>query len=302
MSESHPMDHQEALERELGLQIVQRLHGLIRATRLYDESNQSLQRQLQDFVPLLSALREEELALVGMGDNFYVNGLRLRAQASQVPLFRSLLEEFESHGLGALRFLPGLTSRECAAFLRLLVAARTPEQAERLPEDAAAAGILRIVPVRAASCATWRRPRGRGRDPRRHRRAARARQTFTRTLSGTRNLLTRTARTGRPALRQAKRIVQPVVDGIMKNEYSILGMVALKDHDEYTYAHCLNVSILSVGWATSSASIARRSPTSGSPPCCTTWARSASRRMSSTTPERCLPRSGGRSAAIRWRA
>jgi HD-GYP domain-containing protein (c-di-GMP phosphodiesterase class II) len=36
------------------------------------------------------------------------------------------------------------------------------------------------------------------------------------------------------------------VDSIMKNEFSILGLTALKEHDEYTYAHCVNVSLLSV--------------------------------------------------------
>jgi HD-GYP domain-containing protein (c-di-GMP phosphodiesterase class II) len=56
----------------------------------------------------------------------------------------------------------------------------------------------------------------------------------------------RAAQTGRPDLRQAKRLVQPVVDSIMKHEYSIVGMTALKEHDEYTYAHCVNVSVLSV--------------------------------------------------------
>src|SRR5262249_3840356 len=51
----------------------------------------------------------------------------------------------------------------------------------------------------------------------------------------------------KPDLRFAKRLIQPVVDNIMKNEYSIVGLTALKSHDEYTYAHCVNVSTLSVG-------------------------------------------------------
>jgi HD-GYP domain-containing protein (c-di-GMP phosphodiesterase class II) len=65
-------------------------------------------------------------------------------------------------------------------------------------------------------------------------------------MAGARSLLTRTEQTQRPALRQAKRLVQPIVDSLMKNEYSILGLTALKDHDEYTYAHCVNVSVLSI--------------------------------------------------------
>jgi HD-GYP domain-containing protein (c-di-GMP phosphodiesterase class II) len=63
---------------------------------------------------------------------------------------------------------------------------------------------------------------------------------------GTKKIVLRAKQTGRPDLRHAKRLVQPVVDSIMKHEYSIVGLTALKDHDEYTYAHCVNVSILSV--------------------------------------------------------
>ena len=56
----------------------------------------------------------------------------------------------------------------------------------------------------------------------------------------------RTARTGRPALQQARRVVQPIVDQLLQAEHSLVGLTALKRHDEYTYAHCVNVSILSI--------------------------------------------------------
>ena len=65
-------------------------------------------------------------------------------------------------------------------------------------------------------------------------------------MLGTKKIVLRARQTGRPDLRHAKRLVQPVVDSIMKHEYSIVGLTALKDHDEYTYAHCVNVSVLSV--------------------------------------------------------
>jgi HD-GYP domain-containing protein (c-di-GMP phosphodiesterase class II) len=75
---------------------------------------------------------------------------------------------------------------------------------------------------------------------------ARARRVYQGAVAGTARALAQTARSGRPALQQARRVVQPLVDRIMKNEYSILGLAALKEHDEYTYAHCVNVSVLSI--------------------------------------------------------
>ncbi|HUK63075.1 MAG TPA: HD domain-containing phosphohydrolase, partial [Dongiaceae bacterium] len=45
---------------------------------------------------------------------------------------------------------------------------------------------------------------------------------------------------------QARRVVQPVVDQVMRDSDTLVGLTALKQHDEYTYVHCVNVSILSV--------------------------------------------------------
>ena len=247
MTEPRRRDADEAREMELGFKMVSRLHGLLRSARLYDETNQTYQRQLAEFMELLAGdIAQDEIALVGMGEYFYINGTRLRANAGQVALFRSLLEEFESRSLAALRFMPGLTSAEVTAFLKLLVAARAPEQAERLPEVMAEAGILRIIPVRARDLRTlMTAPEAPTDDAQAER--GRARATYRKVVRGTRSLMVRTARTGRPALRQAKRIVQPLVDSIVKHEYSILGLAALKDHDEYTYAHCVNVSVIATG-------------------------------------------------------
>jgi HD-GYP domain-containing protein (c-di-GMP phosphodiesterase class II) len=70
---------------------------------------------------------------------------------------------------------------------------------------------------------------------------------FWRAVVGTKKVLLRARQTGRPDLRHAKRVVQPIVDTVMKSEYTLVGLTALKDHDEYTYAHCVNVAVLSVG-------------------------------------------------------
>jgi HD-GYP domain-containing protein (c-di-GMP phosphodiesterase class II) len=75
---------------------------------------------------------------------------------------------------------------------------------------------------------------------------ARARTTFWHSVAGSKSVLQNTARTGKPAMNLARRVVQPLVDTLMKEEYSILGLTALKNHDEYTYAHCVNVSLLSI--------------------------------------------------------
>ncbi len=47
-------------------------------------------------------------------------------------------------------------------------------------------------------------------------------------------------------IKKAKRVITSIVNTIIDHEQILLGMTTIKDHDEYTYFHCANVSILSV--------------------------------------------------------
>src|SRR5262249_58421343 len=109
------------------------------------------------------------------------------------------------------------------------------------------ASIQNIVPLPAAQLEAEDLVRDLDDLPKPQQERARAKQVFWRAVVGTKKVVLRARQTGRPDLRHAKRVVQPIVDTVMKSEYTLVGLTALKDHDEYTYAHCVNVSVLSVG-------------------------------------------------------
>ena len=48
------------------------------------------------------------------------------------------------------------------------------------------------------------------------------------------------------SMRKTKRVVESMVDLILEEEQLLIGMTSIKDYDEYTYNHSVNVSILSV--------------------------------------------------------
>jgi HD-GYP domain-containing protein (c-di-GMP phosphodiesterase class II) len=47
-------------------------------------------------------------------------------------------------------------------------------------------------------------------------------------------------------IKKAKRIVETMVDQLLEDEHLLLSLTAIKDYDEYTYHHMVNVSILSM--------------------------------------------------------
>ena len=135
---------------------------------------------------------------------------------------------------------------EIERFFQIFAAAEDTALAERLAETIEEAAIehVRVVPPSELDGDDFARELDQQPTPQGER--VRARKVFWRAVLGTRKVLLRTQQSGRPDLRQAKRLVQPIVDNIMEHEYSIVGLTALKDHDEYTYAHCVNVSVLSI--------------------------------------------------------
>lgn len=236
------------LVAELGAALVLRLSALMRTARTYDVSNQAFQRQTAEFMTLIRRLldEEDEVALVVVADYLYLNGVRIKANSSLLGAYHSLMAEFDRRQVGGLRFLQTVHEAEVERFFQVFLAADDPALAERLPEMVAEAMIESIVPVPASDFDAEDLARELDDQPKPAQERARAKRVFWRAVLGTKRIVLRARQTGRPDLRHAKRVVQPIVDSILKHEYSIVGLTALKDHDEYTYSHCVNVSVLSI--------------------------------------------------------
>lgn len=242
----HEDSDERRLESILGPQLITRLHGLLRGVRIYDLSNQAIRDQLRETLVLIAEAMADELTVVAIGECFYVNGSRVRAKTNQIPLFRGLWAEFEQRRLGGVRFLEGIRAEELGAFVRLMADHADAASGPGLAQAAAAAGIVHVLPIsleelESAHAEDLGPDSEASRDQR-----SRAQHMYRQALRGAKSAIVRTLRTGRPAIRRAKRVVQPIVDSIMKNEFSLVGLTAIKNHDEYTYAHSVNVSILSI--------------------------------------------------------
>ncbi len=73
-----------------------------------------------------------------------------------------------------------------------------------------------------------------------------AKRAYAQTVQVAHDVLT-DVRLGRAVnVRRVKRAVQSIVDQVLNNETSIVGMTTLRDYDEYTFTHSVNVCIFSV--------------------------------------------------------
>jgi HD-GYP domain-containing protein (c-di-GMP phosphodiesterase class II) len=73
-----------------------------------------------------------------------------------------------------------------------------------------------------------------------------AKRTYAQSVSVTKEVIN-SVRMGRsPNIKKIKRVVQGIVDQVLNEETSLIGLTTLRDYDEYTFTHSVNVCIFSV--------------------------------------------------------
>ena len=226
--------------QEQGRRLLTAFHGGLRALKFYPLENTTVQTALNELHSLVTTLMEagELLKLRMVGDFFFLNETRLRLDFGNFSTFARFSQVLAGHGVGAVIVYPGVQREEWAPFLSLLLRPAPAEDAysffvERL--DASPAQHIEVQPVQEGDQET---------DEEAQLNAAKG--TYAQSAQVAKDFLG-DVRLGRAVnARKVKRAVQTIVDQVLGNEPSMITMTTLRDFDEYTYTHCVNVCIFSV--------------------------------------------------------
>ncbi|MFI5235263.1 MAG: HD-GYP domain-containing protein [Gemmatimonadales bacterium] len=232
--------------RQGGRGLLLLFYSAHRALKLYPVENATVQRALDELQAATAALlaSEHEIEIRLAGDFIFVNSTRLRLELDNYASFSSILSTFREYEIGAIRIEEELARKEWLAFLSLLLSlsGKTPAAGQskfnELRGRLEGAGVVRIhlEPVQESSDQIS--------DSEGQRQAAK--RTYSQGVAVTREVMTG-ARLGRaPSVKKMKRAVQAVVDQVLNNETSLVGLTTLRDYDEYTFTHSVNVCIFSV--------------------------------------------------------
>ena len=227
--------------QEQGRKLLTSFYGGLRALKLYPVENAAVQQALSDLHGLMSAqlASEGSVELRVVGDFFFLNETRLRLDLSNFSTFGSFAQALAEHGIGAVDVTMGLTRDEWAPFLSLLLRKGGGEKPfEAFVERLTATSVTHIDV----------RPEKDVHQPElEHEEALQAaKRTYAQSVKVAKDVLG-DMRMGRAVnARKVKRAVQNIVDQVLSNESSIVTMTTLKDFDEYTFTHSVNVCIFSV--------------------------------------------------------
>ncbi|MBI4539730.1 MAG: HD domain-containing protein [Gemmatimonadetes bacterium] len=220
-----------------GRDILQSLFAAFQALRLYPIENETVQHTLTELHNVVTRVLEQEGSLDFRiaGDFFFLNEVRLRIDLSNYATFGTLAAALKRHGIGAVHIEQGVANAEWAPFLSLLLS----RVGSGDPFTAFNARLAR-TPVNYITA----RPRSVALSDEEQREEAK--RAYLQTVRVAKEVLT-DVRLGKAVnVRKVKRAVQGIVDQVLTNRSSIVGMTTLREFDEYTFTHSVNVCIFSV--------------------------------------------------------
>ena len=242
----------------LGTQLVSQVNVLLRTVRSHGGANTALDRPLQAILTLVGALGHDQPVVLRVQEGFVFLGERhLKTTSAQMPIFGSFIDALAAIGVGGIAMKRTSTDADLRKFAELFVAIlpgpaglatlrtrlaeaaidnisiETPRQTRK--DDTADSGIARNARQGPATQHGQVRQRSRGAYAR----------------AGTAlDSLNQNARSGgKIHFRQAKRAIQNIVDLLLKDPVTVLGLTTLRSHDEYTQNHSVNVALLSMALA-----------------------------------------------------
>ncbi len=232
------MDSREDIERfRIGKDLVNQLSVVLRTSHIHDPNNIAVVSVIDKLVPMVNLLVEDErvVSLELRGEFFYINDYRIRYSLEYLLNFDFLIREFKKRELGSITFKDKIAAEQIKVFVRAFIASPFSETPYEVIEEKMAnvnnvsVGKLRKIVEEDAL------------EPRKM-----VKKTYFNAVSFTRGVINKIKGGEKVNIKKAKRVIETMVDHILEEEQLLLGMTAIKDYDEYTYHHSVNVSILSI--------------------------------------------------------
>ncbi len=226
--------------QEDGRTILVTFYAALRAVKFYPLDNETVQKALADLHSAVTTVisREGLVDFRVVGDFFFLNESRLRLDLRNFSTFGAVAQAFRTHGIGEMHVDRGIATGEWAAFLSLLLREPAePDPYEGFTRQMAGTRIrhIDVEPEREIEPLDLEEAALEG-----------AKRTYTFSVQMARDVLS-DVRIGRAVnVRKVKRAVQTIVDQVLTNEPSMVAMTHLRDFDEYTFTHSVNVCIFSV--------------------------------------------------------
>jgi HD-GYP domain-containing protein (c-di-GMP phosphodiesterase class II) len=231
---------------KLANNLVTKFHVLMRISQIYDSKNVALHQFVQESLQTINTLIEREgpLSLKIVKDDFFLNGQRLRYSVEGFTSFKYLLTQWKKRLIGEVIFNSPVDERVLREFIYTLINLEEgrEENAAFFNEQLASRNIT-SVEVNSLEVAESDEE---GFTLQKEDQREVGKKVFFETIGTIREVITQIKSKQYADVRKLKRLAQKAVHLVIEDESILLGMTTIKNYDEYTFNHSVNVSIYSL--------------------------------------------------------
>jgi len=211
------------------VEMIQLMLRAVQGLKLYPAQHPSLQRQVNDWLLRLEQLlRERPRVVLGVHQQTLFCDDRLFTEP--LAAAENLLSILSERMIAGIVFSRGVTARELADFLVLLTGPGSPEQ---LLEDCRRTG-LRYIELRLVE------------DEEDQESAQRADKVYRQAIDVTESIFNDVRMGKIPQSGAAIATVRAMVETTLAEPHALLALSLIKDYDDYTFRHSVNVAVISL--------------------------------------------------------
>jgi len=241
-----PAEGMESDLSKLANNLVTKIHVLMRISQIYDSKNVALHQFVQESIQTINTLiqREGTLSLKILKDDFFLNGQRLRYSVEGFTSFKYLLTQWKKRRIGEVIFASPVDESMLREFIYTLIQLEEgrEENATFFNNRLASRHItsIRVSPLEVVEGEeeTFTLQHEDQKEV--------AKKVFFETIGTIKETITNIKGNQYADIRKLKRLAQKAVHLVIEDEPILLGMTTIKNYDEYTFNHSVNVSIYSL--------------------------------------------------------
>lgn len=217
-------------------------YRMVKVVKIHKDNNRLVIRFLKDFKQVVSKIDiDDDLTILISDEHFYIRGERLQYRNQLTEVIDTLLHFFQRLRLQGLRFNASVTNApqtEILAFFRLLI---------YLAEKKDAASLLsqrfRDIRIDWVHLVQKTGTKTDDLDPDIRERGI---SLYFDVTASVKEISKKISLQGYAGIRKSRRMIQGMIDCVVKDESIFLGLSTIRDYDDYTYTHSVNVAVLSL--------------------------------------------------------
>ena len=238
-----PLVH-ESLPMRFGTEFITAFYRLLRGTAHYDRKSVIIDRLTQDCLQVINGIIEWEgnLLLKIIGEYFFFNNTRMIASADRYLIFRNLWRELRKRRIGGIEFSEQVTGEHLQELAYLLSGLEersennylsVEKELEQRNIKSIEVGKLELLKDEDIDCDSEGQKKY-------------SKEVYFRCLGLVREVVESIQRQKPLPIRKAKRLMQNAVNAILLDDSTLLGLANIKNYDEYSFNHSVNVAIYAI--------------------------------------------------------